>query len=378
MSKVLVNESSLSSIGNAIREKNGETTKYKPSEMGEAILAITTGSDGGDTLPDEAFMNYPSNAYRFYGNTWNWFLNKYKDRLHGLELSPSMFEQSTLLTTVPSLVIHDKSIQNAFEGCGNLTEVNISAKKDIYFPDYNGIVMDDLFSGCHRLRTISYNMFGDVEPAGTESRSAMFMSCYSLRELPNLLPINHSPSSHTRSLYWGLAGNCYTLNKIENLPVIKSTFTKNCFSTTISNNNRLKEFTFYTNNGDIEEVEWSNQVIDFTQYVGWCNAVTGNITDFNSGIVGCRVDDDADYSKYKNHPDWWTNDYRYSRYNKISAVNTINSLPDTSAYLASAGGTNTIKFLGDAGKLTDGGAINTLNDAEIAVATAKGWTVSFV
>ena len=68
----------------------------------------------------------------------------------------------------------------------------------------------------------------------------------------------------------------------------------------------------------------------------------------------------------------------YSRYNHDSAVETINSLPDTSEYLASAGGTNTIKFKGVAGMKTDGGAINTLTEEEIAVAAAKGWTVSLV
>ena len=68
----------------------------------------------------------------------------------------------------------------------------------------------------------------------------------------------------------------------------------------------------------------------------------------------------------------------YSRYNHDSAVATINSLPDTSAYLAANGGTNTIKFKGAAGSATDGGAINTLTEEEIAVATAKGWTCSFV
>ena len=42
MSKVLVTESYLSDIGNAIRAKNGGTTKYKPSEMAAAINGITT------------------------------------------------------------------------------------------------------------------------------------------------------------------------------------------------------------------------------------------------------------------------------------------------------------------------------------------------
>ena len=44
MANVLVNESSLTAIGNAIRQKKSETTKYKPSEMAPAILTIDGGS----------------------------------------------------------------------------------------------------------------------------------------------------------------------------------------------------------------------------------------------------------------------------------------------------------------------------------------------
>ena len=42
MSKVLVTESYLTDIGNAIRSKNGGSTKYKPSEMANAINNIKT------------------------------------------------------------------------------------------------------------------------------------------------------------------------------------------------------------------------------------------------------------------------------------------------------------------------------------------------
>ena len=45
MSKVMVNESSLSAIGEAIRGKNGTTNTYKPSEMAAAISSIPTGSN---------------------------------------------------------------------------------------------------------------------------------------------------------------------------------------------------------------------------------------------------------------------------------------------------------------------------------------------
>lgn len=41
MSKVLVTESYLTDIGDAIRSKNGSTAKYKPSEMAGAINDIT-------------------------------------------------------------------------------------------------------------------------------------------------------------------------------------------------------------------------------------------------------------------------------------------------------------------------------------------------
>lgn len=46
MSKVLVNEASLSAIGDAIRSKNGTDTLYKPSEMAAAISAIGGSRDG--------------------------------------------------------------------------------------------------------------------------------------------------------------------------------------------------------------------------------------------------------------------------------------------------------------------------------------------
>ena len=40
MSKVLVEDTSLTAIANAIREKNGATTQYKPSEMANAITSL--------------------------------------------------------------------------------------------------------------------------------------------------------------------------------------------------------------------------------------------------------------------------------------------------------------------------------------------------
>ncbi len=61
MAKVLVNEESLTNIANAIREKNSETTTYKPSEMAEAIQNI---SSGGATPEKGIVINeWDSNGY---------------------------------------------------------------------------------------------------------------------------------------------------------------------------------------------------------------------------------------------------------------------------------------------------------------------------
>ena len=71
-----------------------------------------------------------------------------------------------------------------------------------------------------------------------------------------------------------------------------------------------------------------------------------------------------------------SNNIPNSVYNHDSAVETINSLPDTSAFLAEVGGTNTIRFYRNQGANTEGGAIGNLTAEEIAIAAAKGWTVA--
>ena len=102
------------------------------------------------------------------------------------------------------------------------------------------------------------------------------------------------------------------------------------------------------------------------------------ILDYNSGIIANKeVKDDTTYQLLKNDPDWFTCDVNYSRYNHDSAVRTINSLPDTSK-AGHTGYDNIIKFKGASGAKTDGGAISNLTSSEIAVATAKGWTVTLV
>ena len=196
----------------------------------------------------------------------------------------------------------------------------------------------------------------------------------------NLIKSGNPYSSNGFSYYFNGFDSCYALDELINLqiPYTKAKWTSNAFNSTFNLCCRLKNVTFALNDGAPYTVTWKSQVIDLYNYVGYF-ASKDHILKYNSGITADKeVTDDATYQALKNDPDWFTTKIEYSRYNHDSAVATINSLPDTSAYLASKGGTNTIKFKGAAGSATDGGAINTLTEEEIAVAAAKGWTCSFV
>ncbi len=380
MNKVLVNETSLTAIADAIREKNGETTTYKPSEMSSAILSITTGT--GVDLPEEAFgQNSQGNDYKFYNGNWYWFMEQFADQLEPQEIAPYICANNTTIETFPiSFVLINGDCDFAFYNCKQLTELNIEPATSFYYY-YNTRCM---FHSCQRLRTLPNNLFGEnVDSGGTVScrRDLMFGDCYSLRNLPDLTGLGggrNFDSANIYNLYHQLAQNCYALDAIENLPVIQmtstSTYGGSAMLNMVSQCNRLKELTFAVNeDGTPKTANWTAHTINLSNYVGWSDGDNGHITDYNSGITAStKVDDDNDYANYKDNDDWWTGDYRYSRYNKTSAINTINSLPDCSAY-----GTNTITFKGEAGKYTDGGAINTLSETEIAVATSRGWTVAF-
>ena len=157
---------------------------------------------------------------------------------------------------------------------------------------------------------------------------------------------------------------------------------------------------FATDEGGIPFVlSWANKTIDLSRTVGYTENLTGehdmklaypiNLLPSSIRTIEAAT---ARYNELKAEDNYYvTSSMRvsydgaernlgllFSRYNHASAVETINSLPDTSAYLATAGGTNTIKFKKYSGALTDAGGTNNLTEEEIAVATAKGWTVTLV
>ena len=219
-----------------------------------------------------------------------------------------------------------------------------------------------------------------------------------------------SPSYGTPYMYSG------TYLNFKNIPLLKTerktiNQTSNLFAyipydTTFS---RCKSITFMTENGQPIIQNMRSQTLDFSKtsstYLGYYNSyATSSQANFSmnpdwDNAPNIFTSDDMTieqaterYNQIKSNPYWYSqcsNSVSYggktinlarlfSKYNHDSAVETINSLPDTSAYLATAGGTNTIKFDKYMGALTDGGGCGDLTPAEIQVATDKGWTVTIV
>ena len=89
-----------------------------------------------------------------------------------------------------------------------------------------------------------------------------------------------------------------------------------------------------------------------------------------------EVTDAATYQTLKNQ-NYWTKLPEYSRYNHTSMVETINSLPKI-LKIGSEAQINTISFSATQGDSTDEGGASNLTEEELAVASAKGWTVSII
>lgn len=359
--KVLVSENNLTNIANAIRGKNGTTTTYKPSEMAAAITAI---SGGGPDIPDSAFVISGNCDYLNYNGRWDWFFNNYGNKI---TINPSSVSSWMQGSKIEDWNINSNITVNSF-----FAKMNYLKTISGQITTTGGNLINNLFNQCNYLHNIPVNTYILFESNTGSNMTQAFYLCNSLREIPQTI-IPYLNGTVCTNMFCGAS----TLSEIENFP-IHPQYNYNSLNNIVKDVGRLSKFTFATDNGTPYIAEWKTHTLDFSIRSGW-NYNSAEVLDYNSGITADKeVTDDATYQTLKNDPDWFTTNVAYSRYNHDSAVATINSLPDTSAYLATAGGTNTIKFKGAAGSATDGGAINTLTEEEIAVATAKGWTVTLV
>lgn len=369
------------------------TNTVSPAVMIDSINSF----DIAKILPEEAFKLTGDCGQKFVAGKWDWFLDEFGDRIttENITRTFQMFNNSQVERIPFTLNVADAyELGSTFSGCQQLIEC----------PKIRGTIkwntstnLASVFESCRRLRDLEdlfepsmLDGFSTVKVTGAYSspKACGIKECTSLRKVPSwfykfkLCEDSTAYPNYTYSIYYSAFSNCYNLDEVVNYPVWRCTAaqTSNLFMYSLGSCSRLKNFTFETQaDGTPYEVKWKSQTIDLSQNTGNSTSSTDYFTAYNSGItIDKRVKDDATYQALKDDPDWFTTDIAFSRYNHDSAVATINSLPDTSAYLASAGGTNTIKFKKANGSKTDGGAIESLTAEEIAVATAKGWTVTLV
>ena len=418
--KYLIEEATLTGIADAVREKKGTTDLIQVSNLATEIsniqgggtveeLTITsngtynppTGIDGyapvvvnvpQDGGPPESALHMTGDITdKFSNDGWNWFIEMYGKQItmDNITHAERCFANCSTLKSIPIDSINFKNtdnsvnLNNMFSNCYELMEAPKITIAYSYYAPY----MEGMFRDCRKLRELPYDYFTSMSNkwdtmnsnSSNGNKDYMFENCWSLRAHPDMTCLEQIDRD---TIYQYVLSHCYSLNEVINYPVAPGELTSNGFRELVNYCLRLKNMTFRTNeDGSPVVANWTNQTIDLTAYIGYLpnSYFISDIIGYNSGITKDKqVKDNATYQTLKDDPDWFSCDINYSRYNHNSAVNTINSLPDTSAYLATAGGTNTIKFKGQSGASTDGGAINTLTEEEIAVATAKGWTVSLV
>ena len=430
MPNVLVEEAALASIAQAIREKTRKTETMKPGEMADEISSITpilssiTITDAGEyeapadidgynhikvdvppAPPAEAFTYKGNRAYAFSGGQYDWFLDANMDKITTKDLTDTsyMFSgtninkpltieinyanggcdirnmfQSSKFTTIPSIDFNQTSTYRAANYVFYNSNVEeIGTLKNLYPSE-----LSYFFSSCKYLRYLpafeGFNL-SRMKTYAYCSYSGMFQECYSLREIPEeLLKQLYGIQNSPYYLIWNYLSSCYVLDEIKGLSPQTGELTSNSFTNSFYSLYRIKDLMFAVQeDGTPYSAKWKSQTINLKNIGYISGSSTSNLkymTGYNSGITADKeVVDDATYQALKDDPDWFTQKYEYSRYNHDSAVNTINSLPIITATAT----TNTIQFTGASGKLTDGGAINTLTAEEIAVAAAKGWTVTY-
>ena len=381
MSYKLIKDEHLTDIADAIRDKNKTEDVYKPKEMAEAIANIKGLDEIEPNLHFSGVLDY-----WLAGGKWDWFIQQYGDKIttSNVEDTYAMMRGSKLEEIPFELNLNGSGgyygYEAMFDEANNLKVLPVVKSN----PKTDYIDFDGFCSHCWNLNcpiTEEWFDWVDWDRVHNEGRiygfTNMFIGCHSLRTIDeNLMKKLYNPIKNGTG-WLGLHG-CYTLDEVRGypLPPLEYSATNNRLDYLY----RIKDFIFETDENNNPLVRnYSEKHMVFYTGMGYCTDNATNITRYNSGITADKeVKDDATYQALKNDPDWFTCKIEYSRYNRGSAVRTINSLPDTSAYVAEKGKGNTISFKGASGSLTDEGAINTMTEEEIAVATAKGWTVSYV
>ena len=166
MANVLVEETSLSNIASAIREKSGGSATYKPGEMAAAISNLPTGGNNDGFVMD-TIVNYENTTVTKIRQRCFTYLNKLATVTlpNVVEVGNSAFSHCSALAQV-SLPKVTTIEDNGFDHCYSLLNANWLNTKTLG---------QGAFDFCKSLTSINF-------PQVEIIRNATFLNCYNLRK----------------------------------------------------------------------------------------------------------------------------------------------------------------------------------------------------
>ena len=397
-----------------LKDQSGIEITYNNVDVISIPLADGSGNFDFGLTDDDLTMDAQTTLFK----GWDWFLDKYGNRI---KVRLSQVDPDSLFGYDCTRDLNDIKLIEKVPGekCSLRYMFRGYFGKKLPVPIWEGTKpiksISNTFSGCKNLTDTEIKSFlshFNFSGLTSASFSELFSKCRSVRNINSILAQLHAQCKDFvgGSIVGGatymdsICSQTSVADEIVGLPVpcgdvaydSQSPFEGNySLYGIVDGASRAKRITFATKtDGTPYTVKWGDIKISLVDQIGY-STEENNILD-QSSVHGItqekRVSDAATYEALKNDPDYYVyNNFSqgydgksvyigvlYSRYNHTSAVETINSLPDCSAYCAETNSTNTIKFKKYSGALTDGGGINTLTEEEIAVATNKGWTVSLV
>lgn len=164
--KVVIDEQVFTDIADAIRDRNGETTTYKPGEMAAAIATV------GYSLEDVCNNVFTGDIV-----------------FTGTKLIGGLFYKNNNITSFTGNNVINAmgditgigAAPNTFLGCTNLISVSMPSLKDLYHTD-------GIFKDCTKLKTVNMDWM-NMTRLGT----GIFQNCSSLEKTTFVLPKIASP-----------------------------------------------------------------------------------------------------------------------------------------------------------------------------------------
>ena len=393
-----------------LRDGSGVEQTYKGVDTITVPLADGSGNFTYGLTDEELIItkgNYLfANTSPLYKNCLSYINRANFDRVDGMLYMFSNNSKVVDLSNITIKLYESVSIQMAFANCINLRKLPnfVTTVGTFNSNQYFGA-----FENCYKLEQEEFDKFIKLD-FSSSPQSYAFHNNYNLKHIDLTQAVNgFIPWGE---IYWSfqrLIGSEPNLRTIK-LPAwnqkqdSKPFETSSYYFDTWDGMTMLDSIIFSTEeNGVATKAKIKNCLIYIENDYGCGSTMTGLMTypdepltkddnvfkDITSST--CTVERiKAGYERVKNRPNWCSvYDYSMSyqgktiypriltsRFNHKSMVDLINTLPDTSEYIAAKGGTNTLKLCRYMGDLTDEGGTSNLTEEEIAVATAKGWTIA--